>query len=215
MSDTVVEPISESLQQQVVEQTYAFIAQAEHYFNCEFKRIPVAFDLIGLSVGMFVSDSDGQCIRYNPWIFAKYFEENLRDTVPHEVAHYIVACRHAPKRGRKRVKPHGPEWQQIMQLFGANPQVTCEYDFTGVPQRRQQRYVYYCECREHEVSATVHNRIQRRRAQYVCQYCDAGLRRRKPKSLQPEDVQTTVKEVLVPEGQNAPARRVLQQLELF
>ncbi len=111
-------------------------------------------------------------IRFNPWIFAKYYEDNLATTVPHEVAHYLTDCLY----GLGRIRPHGHEWRDVMAVFGADPSVTAKYSLAGVPHRRQCRYTYLCGCRSHELSATRHNRIRRRRMSYQCRYCGETLR---------------------------------------
>jgi SprT protein len=131
----------------------------------------VLFDLKGSSAGMFKVHGRRRWIRYNPWIFAKHFEENLADTVPHEVAHYVV---HEVFGGR-RVKPHGREWRLLMKAFGANPRATFDLDLEGVPQRRQRTHPYRCECRGHQVSTTRHNRVMRGTGRYLCRHCDGEL----------------------------------------
>lgn len=167
----MVQPIAESERRKVEEATEQFICRAEALFDRRYDRIPVLFDLKGRSAGMFKTIGKRRLIRYNPWIFAKYFEENLRDTVPHEVAHFIVHETY-PRRG---VKPHGPEWQDLMEQFGADPEVTFDLDLEGVPQRSQKTHRYHCGCQIHEVSTTRHNRVQRRKMQYHCLTCDGTL----------------------------------------
>ncbi|MCB1844027.1 MAG: SprT-like domain-containing protein [Halioglobus sp.] len=144
--------------------------EGESLFARRFRRIPVLFDLSGTTAGMFRRHGRRCDIRYNPWIFAKYFEENLRDTVPHEVSHYLV---HAVY-GDRGVKPHGPEWRGLMQALGADPGVTFNLDLDDIPQRRQRTHPYRCGCRQHELSSTRHNRVQRGRGRYQCVKC-AGL----------------------------------------
>ena len=166
-----VQPISPGQQGLVQDRTEQYIRRAEDIFERRFERPPVLFDLRGRTAGMFKAVGRCRQIRFNPWIFAKYFEENLRDTVPHEVAHYIV---HEvfPRRG---VRPHGPEWRDLMACFGADAGVTHDMDLEGVPQRRQRTHRYRCDCRVHEVSTTRHNRAQRGRGRYHCVKCDALL----------------------------------------
>ena len=119
---------------------------------------------------------EGQAeIRFNPWIFARWYREHLDHTVPHEVAHYVAShlC-----RGR-RVRPHGAEWRSVMHAFGVPPRVTCthpEEDIADLPQRRMQRYPYSCDCMSHHLSAVRHNRIRRRQASYNCRRCGGSLR---------------------------------------
>jgi len=167
----VVEPIAELQQAQVEERTEHFICQAEGLFSRQFERIPVLFDLAGRTAGMFKMVGRQRCIRYNPWIFAKYFDENLSDTVPHEVAHYIVH----EVYGRRRIKPHGPQWQALMSQFGADAGVTFNMDLAGIPQRSQKTHPYRCDCRTHDVSTTRHNRVKRGSGRYHCRFCDGQL----------------------------------------
>ena len=166
----VIEPIGDSQRCQVEAMTEHYIREAEDIFGRSFRRIPVAFDLKGRSAGMFRTQGRHSLIRYNPWIFAKYFEENLHDTVAHEVAHYIVH-----EVFGRRARPHGEEWRAVMTKFGAKPEATFQLDLSGVPQRRQATHRYECACRIHDVSSTRHNRVQRGVGRYHCVNCDAQL----------------------------------------
>ena len=166
-----VQPIDAARRNEVLHRTEAFIREAEALFCRRFERVPVLFDLKGRSAGMFKILGKQRFIRYNPWIFSKYYEENLRDTVPHEVAHYIVHEVY-PRRG---TKPHGWQWRDLMARFGADPGVTFDRDLAGVPQRSQRSHRYFCGCQVHEVSTTRHNRVQRRRVRYHCCTCDGLL----------------------------------------
>lgn len=134
--------------------------------------LTVAFDLSGRSAGQFTARGDRCRIRYNPWIFARYFEENLAATVPHEVAHYAVYRAYPGQR----VRPHGREWRAIMQALGAEPSVTFDLDISGLPRRQQRRHRYHCGCREHTLSSTRHNRVSAGRARYACLQCRGELR---------------------------------------
>jgi len=167
----LIEPIGLERQAEVRAQTERYIERAAQLLDYPFPSIPVHFDLSGTTAGMFRVSGDHCCIRYNPWIFAKYFYENLTGTVPHEVAHYIVHVLYP----RKRTRPHGVEWQAVMSAFDADPGVTFDLDLSGVPQRRQRSHPYNCGCQEHAVSTTRHNRIQKRRAVYLCRQCNGPL----------------------------------------
>lgn len=167
---SVIEPIGESQRCQVEAMTEHYIREAEAIFGRSFGRIPVVFDLKGRAAGMFKMVGRRSLIRYNPWIFAKYYEENLHDTVAHEVAHYIVL-----QVFGRRARPHGEEWQALMVKFGATPQATFQLDLSGVPQRRQATHPYACACRTHDVSTTRHNRVQRGVGRYHCVNCRGQL----------------------------------------
>ncbi len=169
----MIEPIGAEQQAAVTALTQDYVKRADAVLEQGFAPIEVCYDLSGTSVGMFKVEADHCFIRYNPWLFAKYFEENLSGTVPHEVAHYIVHCLY----GRRRLRPHGAEWLDIMELFEADSRVTCDFDMTDIPQRKQRRFDYTCGCRIHELSTRRHNAIQQRRHRYQCLHCGDDLRR--------------------------------------
>src|SRR5688572_18563382 len=124
-----VAPIDAQQQEQVLEQTRLYIKRAGEIFGRVFDSVPVLFDLKGRIAGMYRIRHRQRQIRYNPHVFAKYFEDNINVTVPHEVAHYVVDCLY----GLRKVRPHGMEWKAIMQSFGADASRTCRYDFSGIP----------------------------------------------------------------------------------
>lgn len=166
----MIEPISKAQQQMVLDRTEHCLCEAEQIYKRVFDRIPVLFDLAGTTAGMYKVIGKRRWIRYNPWIFAKYFELNLSDTVPHEVAHYVIdeVC-------SKRAKPHGIEWRSLMTRLEADPGVTFNLDLSGIPRRQQRTHSYSCLCGSHEVSTTRHNRVLRGRGSYHCRKCDGKL----------------------------------------
>jgi SprT protein len=171
-----IEPIGLTKQQQVVVQTEHFIRLGGELLGREFDYIPVYFDLKGRTAGMYKVAGRGRRIqrqiRYNPWIFAKYYENNLTVTVPHEVAHYLVDCVH----GLRKVRPHGNEWKAVMNAFGVDSRATSTFDLEGIPTRRQQQVDYRCGCKEHQLGIRRHNKVSRGEANYLCRYCGEVLR---------------------------------------
>lgn len=167
-----VKPIDKKLQRKVINVTNRYIRRAGRIMQRSFDTVPVRFDLTGRMAGMYRVDKRGRVIRFNPYIFAKYFEDNLAVTVPHEVAHYIIEQVH----GLEDVRPHGEEWQSLMRAFGASTRRTCHYDFTGVPVRSQRRFAYRCACLIHQLSARRHNQIIQGTAEYYCRHCGESLR---------------------------------------
>lgn len=167
-----VEPISERLERQVRTSTAECIARAGQIYAQAFPQIPVRFDLNGRAAGMYKVRDNNREIRYNPYVFARYFADNLATTVPHEVAHYVVDLMY----GATRVRPHGIEWQQVMLALGVEPSVTGRYDLSGMPVRRQKRHSYRCACMTHQISTVRHNKIQRGSAHYHCRKCKSSIR---------------------------------------
>ena len=172
----MIEPIDHRKQKQVRLKTGEYIHQASRLYKLSLPMIPVLFDLKGRAAGMYKVENTERIIRYNPYLFAKYFEDNVATTVPHEVAHYIVDMLY----GAARVKPHGTEWQQVMLSLGAEPRATGAYDLSGIPVRRQQRHAYKCACTLHHISTARHNRILRGKARYYCRKCKSALKSAHP-----------------------------------
>ena len=166
-----ITPIDKSQKQLVIARTHELIAQAAFLFDIQLPVIPVHFDLKGRIAGMYRVKQQQKEIRYNPWIFSRYFDDNLANTVPHEVAHYVVHTTFPDRR----VKPHGTEWQLTMKSLGYAPTVTCGYDFAGLPGRQVKRYDYRCGCQSHRLTSYRHLRVQRRSAEYRCRQCGEAL----------------------------------------
>ena len=167
----IVEPIDGRRREQVCRATDDCIRRAEHLFDLRPQRVPVVFDLQGKAAGMYRVRGGARLIRYNPYIFAKYFQDSLDVTIPHEVAHYVTDRLY----GLRNVRPHGREWKTVMAALGADARVSAPYDLVGVPVRRQRRFTYQCGCRTHQLTSCRHNRVSRGQAAYVCRRCGSAI----------------------------------------
>jgi len=163
-------PLESEQQEQIISATEAYLYQASTELAHSFEAIPVIFDLKGRAAGMYKVNKSRRMIRYNPYIFGRYFSENISTTVPHEVAHYIVDVLY----GMRKTQPHGKEWKAIMSLFNADASVTCNFDLNGLPTRYYQRFDYTCSCRTHELTRIRHNRVLKG-ARYYCRRCKQAL----------------------------------------
>lgn len=173
----LVEPITVSQQEEVVAETLRYIRRASELFDCDFEEIPIVFDLKGRTAGMYkVKNGKGRkpqkMIRYNPYIFSKYYVENFSTTIPHEVAHYITHSLY----GAQRIRPHGAEWSEVMIKFGQEPSRTGKFNMEGIPQRRFKQYDYTCSCRLHQLTSRRHLKISRNSARYLCRDCGDELK---------------------------------------
>ena len=162
--------------QVVTDRTVFYLENANRALGLNLGLIPILFDLKGKASGMFVVGRDKKIIRYNEIIFSKYFEDAVISTTAHEVAHYVNYELH----GAKRVKPHGQEWRSLMQLFDVKPEVTSRYDLAGLPLRQQKQHLYQCDCMQHSLSTTRHNRIQASKVSYNCRRCLKPLKLKPP-----------------------------------
>ena len=169
---SIINPIDDVEQEHVVQVTQSYLQIAADLFNYPYQAVPVYFDLKGSAAGMYQMINHQRMIRFNPYIFAKYFDDSLKTTVPHEVAHYVSD----KLFGMNNIQPHGREWKAIMSAFGANTSATGNYDLEGIPVRRYKRYKYQCDCRDHELTSIRHNKIQRGEMNYLCRFCKASIR---------------------------------------
>ncbi len=164
-------PLSRNQRAQLRALTDQWIARAEALWGRRLAPVEVRFDLTGAAAGQY-RPHPSPCIRYNGMLAALQFEAFCRHTPAHEVAHHVVARLHGPGRTR----PHGAEWRAVMQAFGLEPRRCHDYDLGSMPLRRQRRFRYRCACREHELSATRHNRVLRGERRYLCRACGELLR---------------------------------------
>ncbi len=94
-------------------------------------------------------------------------EEELRSTFLHELAHLVAFAR----AGRKRIQPHGAEWQQACRDLGIPGENRCHsLDFK--PRRIARKFAYTCpHCR-----AVIH-RVRRLSRRVACFSCCRALAR--------------------------------------
>ena len=185
----IITPLSSEQQELVINETNNCITLANTLFNIKAKTIDINFNLKGRSAGMYRIKRNrriffSHCkreIRYNPYIFSKYFDDNFRTTIPHEVAHYVSDIIY----GLKNIKPHGEEWKNIMQAFGVDASVTANYNLSGIPLKSRTLFSYQCNCREHQLGIIRHNRIKNNQNQYSCKSCKQVLR------FKPKDTELT------------------------
>lgn len=166
-----IKPICNDQEQQVISETNHFLKIAADYYSRSFSEIPVLFDLKGRAAGMYRVRMEQRAIRYNPYVFAKYFNDNFSETIPHEVAHYVTDILY----GLKSIRPHGNEWKSVMEVFGVAANRTANYDLTGLPVRQYQKFTYHCGCQNFELTTRRHNKILRGTGQYLCRDCGGKL----------------------------------------
>jgi len=155
----------------VVRQTNKYIQQASVLFDRKIPIIPIKFDLTGRTIGMYKVVRRKGAIRYNEAVFAKYFADNLANTIPHEVAHYVVDKIYA-QRG---IRPHGLEWANVMAEFGAKPERLANYNLDGIAKRAYRTIPYQCDCQQHALGIRRHNKVVSNRARYHCRQCSVVL----------------------------------------
>ncbi|MEW8026914.1 MAG: SprT-like domain-containing protein [Candidatus Thiodiazotropha sp.] len=162
---------SDSLQSRVSKKTGELLQIGCERFNLSIEYPEIRFDLNGKTAGMVLFPATGGCIiRYNLPLLAKYGEEFINATVPHEVSHLIARAVYG-----SRIKPHGIEWKRIMTIFHASPERCHKFDTEQAGGRKLRYFEYRCDCRDHRLSAIRHNRVIQGTV-YLCRHCGSRLR---------------------------------------
>ena len=139
----------------------------------------ITFELRGASAG--TCRRDGSALNFNLGIAEDNRDDFLARTVPHEFAHLVVTHNYDTEARqylrRKRIRPHGKEWESIMNLLGAPTSRCHNYDVSNHVTSRQRRWEYECKCpdKTHAVSTTRHNKVQDQTASYNCGICHTIL----------------------------------------
>ena len=142
-------------------------ALAEQYYLKSFQRPEVLVNLRGSSAG--VAELQANRLRFNGLLLQENEPAFLAEVVPHEVAHLLAWKLHG--RG---IRPHGIEWQQIMQqVFMLTPSRTHSFD---VKRAAKMGYFYRCACanKKHALTIRRHNRILAGQ-RYICLLCKSNL----------------------------------------
>ena len=128
----------------------------------------VRLDLRGRAAGQWRLINGEEILRFNAEAFRVDWQAHFPATVAHEVAHSIVYRRF----GVKTVRPHGPEWRDVMKTLGFPPDVTHRTPLTG---RRSRLYLYRCACQEHRLGPRRHSLLQKGSHRYRCSRCGTPL----------------------------------------
>lgn len=159
-----------ALQREVESLTRQLLTAAGAHFKRDTGKVTVKFDLTGKAAGMAIFPlRSAPIIRYNALLLTENRDDFLKRTVPHEVAHIV-----ARRLFGKKIRPHGPEWRQVMQLFGAEASRCHNYDVSRSSRRTLKRYPYRCDCRTHQLSSIRHNRVLQGQS-YHCRSCRQPL----------------------------------------
>jgi SprT protein len=126
----------------------------------------VSYDLKGHTAGYAIGKDR---IRLNLELLndPRYHANMIADIVPHELAHIITA------QLSPWAKAHGNDWKTVMFRLGV-PAIRCHNYETVAARTRARPYRYFCQCKEHRVTATLHKRIQEGRV-YTCNDCGGRL----------------------------------------
>ncbi|OOF85903.1 SprT family zinc-dependent metalloprotease [Rodentibacter ratti] len=153
------------LKMQVQRKLVESLRLAEDYFKRAFPMPTVHYDLRGVKAGVAYLQKNE--IQFNRTLLLENTQEFIHQVVPHELAHLIVY------QVFGRVKPHGREWQGVMNEVFHLPADTChQFDVQNV---QGKTFEYRCSCRTHSLSVRRHNRILKEGVEYLCRKCKGKL----------------------------------------
>lgn len=156
---------SQTVEQLVLTKIETCYQHAECRLNRAFSRPHINFKQRGKAAGSARLQTNE--LRFNPVLLQENQQHFITHTVPHEVAHLLVYQLYG------RTKPHGKEWQQIMnQIFGLTAKTTHQYDVSNV---KGKTFTYACQCAEHQLTIRRHNKIVRDNIKYICRLCKHSL----------------------------------------
>jgi SprT protein len=147
--------------------------RAREFYRLALPEATIDFSLRGRCAAQArVDRKGGTWLRLNKQLLAENLDDFLINTIPHEVAHLVVNWQVYKKR--QRPKPHGAEWQKVMQdCYGLKP-VRC-HSYETTPARIVTRpFLYTCNCQEHRLTSIMHNRISKAGGA-LCKRCKALL----------------------------------------
>ncbi|MCK3658515.1 SprT family protein [Pasteurellaceae bacterium Pebbles2] len=153
------------LKMQVQRRLSACLQLAERQFQRTFTMPVVNYDLRGVKAGVAYLQQNE--IKLNRTLLLENSTEFIQQVVPHELAHLLVYQLFG------RVKPHGREWQALMQNVFHLPADTChQFDVQSV---QGKTYAYRCQCQVHQLTQRRHNKILQQSAVYFCRKCQQKL----------------------------------------
>ena len=102
-----------------------------------------------------------------------HLEDMLNITLGHELAH-IFSFKTYGYMGTG----HKMWWKVTMRALELKSNRCHNYNTDGVRLRNRNttRYTYLCNCRKHEVSMTIHNRITKFNRKYKCNFCKTYIK---------------------------------------
>ncbi|WP_028765624.1 SprT family zinc-dependent metalloprotease [Shewanella fidelis] len=156
---------SDPQQQQIAQQVERCYQIAESTLKRSFPRPEISFALRGKSAG--TAHLQLNKLRFNATLLKNNHQAFIDEVVPHEICHLLAAQLFG------RVKPHGREWQSLMQqVFKLQPRTTHSFDTSAVAGKT---FDYYCLCGPIKLSIRRHNKVLRGETQYRCRKCGSQL----------------------------------------
>lgn len=117
-------------------------------------QIQITCDIRGQCCGRAGHKSGKYYLKFNPEAISKYWDEMVKNTIPHEIAHII--CYMRPFLGKK----HDSGWKQVCRNLGGNDSRTHSMNLTSA--KKVNEYTYKTDSGELvTLKSGRHNKLQR------------------------------------------------------
>jgi len=148
--------------------------RARDFYAIPLPEAVVDFSLRGRCAGQAKVERCGATsLRINLKLLAENLADFLSQTIPHEVSHLIINWQTRHKKQCPR--PHGPEWQMVMQnCYGLQP-VRCHTYQTRPARCVPRNFLYRCKCREHHLTSIMHKKLSKSH-KALCKSCRTQLK---------------------------------------
>jgi SprT protein len=155
----------EKLKQHSIKKAAQCIQLAQSALNMDFALPTISFNQRGKAAG--TARLQRWEIRLNSILLQENQQQFIDEVIPHEIAHLITFQIYG------RVKPHGREWQGIMNhVFNLPAKTTHSFNVNSL---QGKTFDYQCHCQQHALTIRRHNRVIRQQATYLCQRCKQPL----------------------------------------
>lgn len=159
------------------QETEKWLRKAEGIYNRKWDMPVISLKLKGAVAGRAWGKK--WFLKFNYDLFVMNQEDFLKRTVPHELAHILVYELYKKISSSSfvygKVTPHGNHWKRVMMDLGVDDITRChEYDVSKVINRRKRVHIYTCDCREHQITNIIHNRMMNGRT-YHCKKCKKNI----------------------------------------
>jgi len=150
--DDVLDDFLTTNEQYILDVLQTNITKAEKIFNIKIPLIPFKMDLKGKCAGEFWFNNTDYWFRFNEVCFMLN-QSKFDKTIIHELCHYIAHLKYG--KGHH----HDNTWKYVMHKMKQKPEIY--HNLKTVPARNVVYYIYKCSCKEHNVSAVIHKKMQK------------------------------------------------------
>jgi SprT protein len=139
MVKPVIQLLTPELRKKIEVKIRECLEIAEKRYEQKFEMPEVRYD---------IKNTDGGTATFQQWLIRLNlilcFENEahfIATTVPHEVAHLVArrVYHNAIAATGKKMRPHGKEWKEVMELFKLQPKVTHSYDVTSIARKPRRK----------------------------------------------------------------------------